>query len=248
METQERLYEPMQSSDIGELAAALAKAQSEMEGAKKDAKNPFFKSDYATLYSVWQACREPLTKNGLSIIQTTGNGGDKITVFTILAHSSGQWIKGALSIKPGKTDPQSLGSCITYLRRYALAGMVGLSPLDDDAEAAMTDARQPTKTSTKAPESKPKPKDPMKEYLDSMAKAKAYLKQLTGSDDIYYSALKYFDVNHANEMKDMKKAQELLKQLRTFAAEQKKGGGHEADAKDSESPGDDGEKFPPEEN
>jgi len=150
MESIERVCEPMQSTDIGKLAEALSKAQSEMEGAKKDAKNPFFKSDYSTLFAVWQACRGPLTKNGLSVIQTTGgNGSGVITVYTILAHSSGQWIKGALSIKPAKTDPQTLGSCLTYLRRYALAGVVGLSPLDDDAEAAMKEPRMAPDTGKK---------------------------------------------------------------------------------------------------
>jgi len=243
----ESVYEPMQSSDIGELAGALAKAQSEMEGAKKDANNLYFKSDYATLFSVWQACRDPLTKNGLSVIQTTGNGGDKITVYTTLAHSSGQWVRGALSIRPGKTDPQTLGSCITYLRRYALASMVGLSPLDDDAEAAMSDARkQVPRTVTQQPETHADVKTGMKAYLDSMAKAKAHLNKLTGSDDVYYSALKYFDIQHANDMKDMVKAQQLLDQLRTFAKNRKNE--HEKNEGSSACHTNDGEKFPPEEN
>lgn len=186
-------YEPTQSSDIGKLAEALAKAQAEMEGAKKDAANPYFKSDYATLFSVWQACRGPLTKNGLSVIQTTGNGGDKITVYTILAHTSGQWIKGALSIRPAKTDPQTLGSCITYLRRYALAGMVGLSPLDDDAEAAMTEERKRPKRTEPTPE----PREPWREEFES--KAMAYAKKF--GKEKYLEILKPFGLKSATQVK-----------------------------------------------
>jgi hypothetical protein len=236
----------MQSPDIGKLAEALAAAQSEMEGAKKDAANPFFKSEYSTLFSVWQACREQLTKNKLAVTQTMESNG-QLTVYTTLMHSSGQWIRSALSITPGKAGPQELGSCITYLRRYALAAMVGLSPLDDDAEAAMQEVRkQPTaKPPAKTPESKPKSKTPIETYLDSMAKAKAVLNKITGSDDVYYSALKYFDISHANEMKDMAKGEQLLEQLRTFVKERKKGVSDEKEPAKGDAPGDVGTEFSP---
>jgi len=128
----------MQSHDIGELAEALAKAQGCMEPATKDATNPFFKSQYASLASCWQACRGPLSKHGLAVIQTTETVNGDVTVISMLAHSSGQWIKGKLSVKPPKTDSQSLGSCLSYLRRYSLSALVGLSTQDDDAESTMT--------------------------------------------------------------------------------------------------------------
>ena len=125
------------SENINELAAALAKAQGEMRGAVKDSANPFFKSRYADLASVWDACRVPLTKNGLSVVQTNvGDGAEMVAVETILLHSSGQWISSFLSVKPVKNDPQGIGSCITYLRRYSLAAMVGIAPEDDDGNAA----------------------------------------------------------------------------------------------------------------
>ncbi len=127
-----------QSDSINELAAALAKAQSEIEGAKKDSANPFFKSKYADLESVWTACRVPLTKNGLSVVQLVSSEGDdgKVTVTTQLLHSSGQWIRGSLTGKPVKADPQGTGSCITYYRRYGLAAIVGVFQADDDGNAA----------------------------------------------------------------------------------------------------------------
>jgi hypothetical protein len=123
------------SAEINELAAALSKAQAVMTGAKKDADNPFFKSKYADLESVWGACREPLAKNGLAVIQTTSADDVGVYVTTLLAHSSGQWVRDSLRLSPKDAGPQALGSCLSYGRRYALAAMVGVYQTDDDAEA-----------------------------------------------------------------------------------------------------------------
>lgn len=128
-----------QSDNIGELATALSKAQSQMVGAKKDSSNPYFKSTYADLSSVWDACRQPLTDNGLSVTQTSDiltEFPDYVVIFTQLNHSSGQWIRSKLAMKPVKNDPQAIGSCITYARRYSLSAIVGISPEDDDGNAA----------------------------------------------------------------------------------------------------------------
>ena len=126
----------MQSEQINELAAALSKAQASITGALKDSANPFFKSKYADLASCWDACRKQLTDNGLSVMQTTDIVADTVVVRTTLAHSSGQWISGILPVKAKDDGPQAQGSGITYARRYALAAMVGLAQIDDDAEAA----------------------------------------------------------------------------------------------------------------
>lgn len=137
------------SESIAELAKALSKAQAEMHGAKKDSVNPFFKSNYADLASCWDACREPLTKNGLSIIQTTKtteNGGTILV--TSLLHSSGEWISGEMPVRPMKDDIQGLGAAITYCRRFALSAAVGLVQVDDDAESAIN--RSPGLTRTQA--------------------------------------------------------------------------------------------------
>lgn len=126
-----------QSQDIGELAAALAVAQGEITGALKDSANPFFKSRYADLASVWDACRTSLSKNGLAVIQvaSTSEAGAAV-ITTTLAHKSGQWIRGIISLMPVKSDPQGMGSALTYARRYALAAMVGVAQVDDDANSA----------------------------------------------------------------------------------------------------------------
>jgi len=125
-----------QSENLNELAMALSKAQGEMENAKKDCSNPFFKSKYADLTSVWAACREPLTKNGLSVIQTMEDKEGKLTLVTTLLHASGQWMKSHLPILTQKPDAQSLGAAITYMRRFSLAALVGICPEDDDGNQA----------------------------------------------------------------------------------------------------------------
>ena len=128
------------SESIAALAGALAKAQAEIQGAKKDSENPFFKSRYADLSSVWDACRASLTKNGIAVIQTPRSEITEthtvISVNTLLAHSSGEWVSEELSAVPVKDDPQGIGSCVTYLRRYALSAFTGVAPEDDDGNAA----------------------------------------------------------------------------------------------------------------
>lgn len=123
---------------VNELAAALSRAQGEIRNAVKDSANPFFKSRYADLASVWEACRAPLCKHGLSVVQTTDvldSGG--VVLITTLLHSSGQYVQGRYPVQPVKNDPQALGSAVTYARRYALQAIVGIAPDDDDGEAAM---------------------------------------------------------------------------------------------------------------
>ena len=136
-----------QSNFIGALAAALSKVQGAMVGAVKDSSNPFFKSKYADLSSVWDACRVQLAANNLCVIQTTAEAADGAVLITTLAHSSGEWIRSVLPIKVKDNSPQAQGSGLTYARRYALAAIVGVSQIDDDAEAAQGRAA-PKKVST----------------------------------------------------------------------------------------------------
>ena len=135
----------MKSESIGALAAALAKAQAAITGAVKDAANPFFKSKYADLESVWSACRKPLTDNGLSVVQTTDYTTEGLMLRTTLLHSSGEWIAGDMPVLTKDASPQAQGSGITYARRYALAAIVGVYQTDDDAEAAQGRKPEPPK-------------------------------------------------------------------------------------------------------
>lgn len=126
----------MQSESIGALAAALSKAQADITGALKDSSNPFFKSKYADLASCWDACRKQLAANGLSVMQTTRMTEQGLMLVTTLAHSSGEWMAGEMPVLTKDSSPQAQGSGITYARRYALAAIVGLAQIDDDAETA----------------------------------------------------------------------------------------------------------------
>jgi hypothetical protein len=128
----------MEHSDtLTELAPALAKAQGEMKAAAKDSRNPHFNSKYADLASVWEACRGPLATNGLAVIQTPETEGPVVSVHTMLLHASGQWVRTKLQVTAVKSDPQGIGSAITYARRYGLAAVVGVAPdEDDDGNAA----------------------------------------------------------------------------------------------------------------
>lgn len=126
-----------QSEGVDLLFAALVKVQSELKGAKKDSENPFFKSSYADLESCWSAAREPLAKNGLCVIQTTGIENNEPGLYTTLGHVSGQWMRGFLPLNMKAKDPQGQGSAITYARRYAFAAIIGIIQVDDDGESAM---------------------------------------------------------------------------------------------------------------
>jgi len=128
--------EVIKSESIAKLAAALSKAQGQIKGAAKDSKNPFFNAMYADLQSVWEACRKPLADNELSVVQMPVTAESGVGIVTVLMHSSGEYIQAGFDLKPKNTDPQGMGSAITYGRRYALAGFVGIYQTDDDAEDA----------------------------------------------------------------------------------------------------------------
>jgi len=134
-----------QSEIINELATALSKAQGEMQAAIKDKINPFFKSFYADLGSIWDAARPVLSKYGLCVMQTTeiNSDGSKIIMVTTLAHTSGQWMKSYLPLNPAKNDSQGVGAALTYLRRYSLSAIVGVvCDEDDDGETAVGRGKQ----------------------------------------------------------------------------------------------------------
>jgi len=124
------------SESLIKFAPAFSKFQAEIEGVKKDANNPFFKSKYAELSSVWDAIREPLTKNGFSVLQEPGSEDGKLIMTTTLLHSSGEYVRSSVKFPIVKQDPQGVGSAITYARRYSLQSITGIAPEDDDGNAA----------------------------------------------------------------------------------------------------------------
>lgn len=146
------------SEQLGELFAALAKAQGAMEHAAKDRTNPHFKSRYATLSSCLEACRKPLSDNGLAVTQPVTLKDGWVVVHTLLGHASGQWLSNSLAMPVTKQDAQGVGSAITYGRRYGLCALVGVAPDDDDdAHAATGQSRAESEDYRAAARTRPTP-------------------------------------------------------------------------------------------
>jgi hypothetical protein len=139
------------SETINEIAGALAKAQAEIQNVVKDAKNPHFKSDYATLDAITDTVRPVFAKHGLAVVQMPSYADGIVTVETLLTHSSGQWIRGATAAPIAKADPQGVGSACTYLRRYSLAAIAALAQTDDDGHAASSQPPARTQPARVAP-------------------------------------------------------------------------------------------------
>lgn len=123
--------------EIKNIAKAFIAAQKEMSNASKDSKNPFFKSQYADLNSVREACLPALNKNGIGVLQPIVQKEGKNFVNTILLHESGETIESFTEILFSKpNDAQAQGSGITYARRYGLQSLVSIGAEDDDGNSA----------------------------------------------------------------------------------------------------------------
>jgi hypothetical protein len=119
------------------IATALAAAQINMGKALKQASNPHFRSKYADLGSVMDACLPALNAHGIAVIQPTGEDELGWFVETILIHGeSGEQLSCRVPLIVGKNDMQGYGSAVTYARRYGLMAMAGIAPEDDDGNAA----------------------------------------------------------------------------------------------------------------
>jgi hypothetical protein len=125
------------SAECAELFAALAAFRGEVITPKKTAFNPHFGKAYVDLAEVLEAVREPMAKHGLAVIQIPlGSCATHVRVITIVAHKSGQSLKGVLDMPLPQRTPQAVGSAITYARRYCVMAMLSIAAEDDDAEAA----------------------------------------------------------------------------------------------------------------
>ena len=123
------------------IASALAKAQMNMGTALKQSSNPHFKSKYADLSSVMDACLPALNEAGIAVIQPTGEDDHGRFVETILIHGeSGEQLSCRVPLIVQKNDMQGYGSAVTYARRYGLMAMAGIAPEDDDGNAAAKSA------------------------------------------------------------------------------------------------------------
>lgn len=159
------------SESIKEIATALCKFQGEVEKIKKEATNPFFKSKYATLANILDVIREPLHKNGLSFVQFPTN---QFGLITRLMHQSGEWMEAEYVMQPTQNTPQGIGSCITYMRRYALGSILGLNiDKDDDGNDASEITQQPAQQNT-----------PQKKVEKNVTKVLAMIKSATTLEEL----------------------------------------------------------------
>lgn len=151
----------MQSAEIGELAAALAKAMGEVQNPARDRTvtipgRPNY--SYATLNAVFDAIRRPLAANGLWPSQGLIERGGKTCLRTVLLHSSGQWIASEAPLLPQGQGSQAFGSALTYMRRYALCALLGVvADEDDDANAADDNAAKTAPRALRAAKAAPAP-------------------------------------------------------------------------------------------
>ena len=166
-----------QSQSIAKLAEALAKVQAELKPAQRDSENPFYKSSYADLAAVSKSTFPVLAKHGLSVSQIAEGEG---AVTTILMHTSGEWLRGTLTLKPVKADPQGQGSAITYARRYALASIVGLATEDDDGNAATHTKETPAKKDKSTVEDMPPLSPELRIFLDETFEAISHSTSIDG--------------------------------------------------------------------
>jgi hypothetical protein len=134
------------SESIAALAAALAAAQGEFRPAQQSGTNPHLGNTYATLGDVMKACREPLAKNGLALVQGAASEGNAVIVTTLLTHSSGEWFEETLRVPfgdgKGLNAAQVMGSALSYGRRYGASAMLGITVEDDDASSLTSRSQQ----------------------------------------------------------------------------------------------------------
>ena len=133
-------------------AKAFVAAQMATEAVKKAATNPAFKSKYADLSEVVEAVVPALNKAGIGVMQFPSYDGELVGLTTVLMHESGATVTGTLHLRPSKSDPQGVGSAVTYARRYSLLAMTGAAPEDDDGAAASGPRQAPPVAAKPAPQ------------------------------------------------------------------------------------------------
>ena len=152
----------MQDKKVDTIGAAIARAQLNIKKAEKSSENPFFKSKYAGLEQVIDVTRDALNNEGIAVLQKTdfltertemSEDGKKVHyprqdfVSTELIYND-QVVKSIMPLRTNKEDMQSLGSAITYARRYTLQSLlcVATDEPDDDANAAIGEEKMAAKS------------------------------------------------------------------------------------------------------
>lgn len=155
------------SESIAELTEALAKAQGAFPAVQKGGVNPHLKNRYSTLDDIIAAVRKPLAENGLSFVQplTTSEDGT-LMLETVLFHQSSEWMSSTaplptLTESRGINEMQAFGSALTYMRRYMLSALLGVTSEEDaDGNGASGNGQKPTAKKPPQPPRKQKANTP----------------------------------------------------------------------------------------
>ncbi len=191
-----------------EAIKSLTKAQADMGAALKTSTNPHFKSRYADLSAVRDACIEPLHANGFAVIQPSGQDETGMFVDTIFLHESGETFSSRVYLVVDKNNMQGVGSAQTYARRYGLMGLAGIAPEDDDGNAAAS--APPNRTAEALQDAwNDAIQDSLPENPTAHQKAEAYTmaicteleekKTVSGLDNIWLKRKKYIDNLEGNQ-------------------------------------------------
>jgi hypothetical protein len=129
-------------SNLKEMPKALSKLQVAVKNPNRNKKA--YNYFYADMDEVLNCVKKPCSENGFSIVQMPFNDGEVLGVETMLIHDSGEYIKGKFGSKLSKQDPQSVGSQVSYYRRYSLLSMFNLSQEDDDGASVSKSTAKPT--------------------------------------------------------------------------------------------------------
>lgn len=228
------------SETVTEIFKALAKFQSEVESPKKNNANPAFKREgksmkYADLDAVIKAVTPALTNNGLSQIQFTSSNVEEqsVSIITLLTHDSGEFIQSDPLIVPaenfGKFNAQTIGSAITYGRRYALSAILGIaSEDDDDANTQSLPNEKNVQPMNKKPENKQyrkqheqqaTPEQSMSDINQQLVEASERIKELGG--DIEIVKKQFLESRGMNSFKEAYKKKELYEFMNEVAADMK---------------------------
>lgn len=207
------------SESIKNIAASMAQFQSEVKQPLKDKDNPFFKSKYVPLESVVEAIMDIAPKHKLSFMQWALNDeSGRVGISTIVMHESGEFIEfDPVFMKSDKDTPQGNGALLTYLKRYTLSAIFGITSDEDDDANSVSGNQSSRASGNQAPKSKPAPKpktSSLTQQSEIERKAKEYIKiQGTGTISALMEFLKISDIkliseNHAKV--SIKKLDEII--------------------------------------
>ena len=216
------------SESLIEYSKGMAKFRGKLEQPKKDQDNPFFKSKYVNLEGVQKAIDDALVGTGLTYQQYPLNDENGRTgIGTIVLHESGEYIEfEPYFMKSEKNTPQGEGSVLTYIRRYSLSSIFGVSSdIDDDGNAASGNGSSNPKQARGSQRQVSEKVVSQPTKAEAMAKAKELKKSISDIKEVPPKQvddwlLDYMKVKSVSDITDWNKAVVYLITLESKAKEQ----------------------------